>query len=116
MTTHTSVHSGTGGDQGPVSQLKAAWAETGRWGLVPVPEHPPLPSPREREGAGVAEGLSALAQGGLQMSSKLTLSEWRAFVSKPRQLGALGLSWLTYPAGGESDFITWDIPVWLIGR
>lgn len=60
VTTRTPVHATRAGrDQGPDPQFKAVWAETGRWGLVPAPKHPPLPSLRERRGRG--EGGATLS-------------------------------------------------------
>lgn len=55
---------------------------SGGWSPAQGTLHFPPRESRGVRGEG-AEELFALTQGGLQMSSKLTLSEWRAFLSKP---------------------------------
>lgn len=95
---------GWGAGEGQDPQLKAPRAETGRWGLVPAPKYPPPPSQRER-GWGEAEGLSALTQGDSKCRQNYHSESRAAFIAKRRQLGAPGLSWLTYPAGGETPIL-----------
>lgn len=116
MATRKPVHGGTGGDQGPVSKLKAVWAETGRWGAGPRPKHPPLPSLRERERAGRGEKGSLLSHRGtpnVVKTNTLRIESFRFEALSARSSGAflahISSRWRV------TDFITWDIPVWLIG-
>jgi hypothetical protein len=91
VATRTPVHGGTGGDQGPVSKLKAVWAETGRWRAGPRPKAPSTSLPERAGGGGAGDGGgekgSLFSHRGTPNVVKTNTLRMKGFrFAKPRQL------------------------------